>query len=198
MKRTLFKLSIIPILLMLFAGFTSQAQEVGESQKVFSEGQPVYWFYIKVRIDTDPKTKIKKYGVRLMGKKVYAGTVDEYSVNLWRHLSRGSKLAIGPFENYTEAEQSLTFYDNLSEDTVIIDDAIEDKNRQIYYYPLEVYIRPRSHSYGIRRIPAAVMPGRYESFAFFLQNSLINKKLAIGPFYRPQVAEESKRLYRLQ
>lgn len=197
MKRTAIITSIILFIITCLSSFSLKAQEVGESQKVFADDQPVYWFYIKVTIDRHPKTKIEKYGVRLLGQKVHAGSVEEYSIQLWRHLSKGTRLAIGPFEDYYEAEEAVTFYDNLSEDSLIIDDSI-DQSQQVYFYPLEVYIRERSNSYGIRRIPAAVVPGNYKSFANFLRFSLINKKLAIGPFRRPQVAEESKRLYRLQ
>ncbi|MEA2040926.1 MAG: hypothetical protein U9N85_00045 [Bacteroidota bacterium] len=167
---------------------------VSDGVEAFVDGQMVYWFYIKLYTVKHPKTKLERFEVRRLGSKVYAGTLEEYDVKLWRHLSAGTKLAIGPFPDYYEAEEALTFY-NLR-DTTGIDTSI-NQSHQIFFFPLEVYIRERSRSYGIKRIPAAVIPGSYKSFDYFLRFGLTNKKLAIGPFRNAMVAEEAKRRYRL-
>ena len=162
--------------------------------EAFAKDQIVYWFYIKLATKKHPQTKIERYDVYPLSNQVQAGTLAEYDVKLWKFLSKGSKLAIGPFEDYYEAEEALSFYN--IKDTTGIDTSIDQSNK-IHYFALEVYIRKRSNSYGIKRIPATVMPGTYSSFDYFLRFSLTSKKLAIGPFRNAMVAEEAKRRYRL-
>lgn len=197
MKRTIL---ISNALIFLFALLFSQntvSQEIGESESVFTEDQLVYWFFIKVYPEKHPKTRVESYNMRLVSGKIQAGNAEEFDVQLWRHLSKGTKLAVGPFEDYYEAEEAQTFYKNFSKDTVVIDTAI-NKQKEAFYFYIDLFIRPRSNSYGIERIPAAIFPGNYSQFAQMMQAGVYQKKVAIGPFRRMPIAEEAKRRYRLQ
>ncbi|MEA2040927.1 MAG: hypothetical protein U9N85_00050 [Bacteroidota bacterium] len=167
---------------------------VSEVENVFKKGQIVYWFYVKPQIKRHKDTKIEKLTIRYLGDRIYAGTIDEYDIKLWENLSNGSKFAIGPFAEYDEAEDAVSFY-NLK-DTTGIDPRI-DQNNNIFYFPLEIYIRERSHSYGLERIPGAMFPSSYKNFNNYLHISLSQKRITIGPFRDRFIAEEAKRRYRL-
>ncbi len=195
MKHTTIIFSIFIFSILFFQ--TAKSQEVTEKKNVFDEDQLVYWFFVKVTPEKHPKTRIESYRIRLVSSNIKAGNAEEFDVQLWKYLSKGAKVAIGPFENYYEAEDAQTFYKNFSKDTIVIDKKI-DREAESFYFYIDLFIRERSGSYGIKRIPAAIFPGKYGTFAEMMQTGVYQKKLAIGPFRRMVIAEEAKRRYRLQ
>ncbi len=193
MKRIIFIATLISILL---GNISLNAQETGNPKDVFTKDQKLYWFFIRVVTEKHPETRIESYNFRLSGR-IADGTVDDFQTQLWRYSSRGTKFAIGPFPDYYEAKEAQLFYKNFSKDTIIIDKNIK-KQKEAFYFFVDLYIRERSHSYGIKRIPAPIHPGNYANFAEMMQAGVYQKKVAIGPFRQVTVAEEAKRLYRLQ
>ena len=195
------KFSIVMLLLLaLFMPETGQAQI---SEKKQEKNRRVYWFNIKLSFKKDAKTGLPKYDVRVISKKVYHGSLAKYDRVLWKGLGAGTRISIGPFRFYEEAEQAMIFY-NLKHETTPTDST--HQHEQVYFYNLFIGKRPRSGSYALDRRPAAVNSGNYEMFYDLLKVSLQMAsagsggdlaKLTIGPFWEHTDAEESKRTYRL-
>ena len=156
---------------------------------------PVFWFYISIRETKNIETQEKKYIVRRLGTKVESGSLDEYEKDLWLNLSKGYKLAIGPFPLYEEAKQAMEFYVVTEEKT--FSEGI-DQNRTVHFFPIRVFRMERSNALEIQKSPSAVAPGNAQGFYEALKTQLDFKAINIGPFWSAEVAEEAKRLYRLQ
>ncbi len=193
------------VLILLLSAFfmpgTSQAQRINKKQQ--EKNRRVYWFNINLSFKKDPKTGLPKYDVRVVSKKVYHGSLAKYDRTLWKGLGAGTRIAIGPFRYYEEAEQAMVFYD-LKHETTPTDSTHQQE--QVYFYNLFIGKRPRSGSYALDRRPAAVSSGTYDTFYDVLKVSLQMAsagaggdlaKLTIGPFWDYNDAEESKRMYRL-
>ncbi len=200
MKHLKFSVLIL-ILLALFMPDTSQAQRISKKQQ--ERNRRVYWFNINLSFKRDPKTGLPKYDVRVVSNRVLNGSLDQYDHKLWEGLGAGSRIAIGPFRYYEEAEQAMVFY-SLKHETTPTDST--HKKEQVYFYNLFIGKRPRSNSYALDRRPAAVSSGTYDTFYDVLKVSLQMAsagaggdlaKLTIGPFWDYNDAEESKRMYRL-
>lgn len=189
------KLFFLAILFFISAIFipTNTYSQVTDSGNM-SEGNIVYWYYINLRILTDPQTKIQSYDVRLIGDQISAGTIKEYDIKLWESLSRGSRIPVGPFYRYDEANQAKKFYKigaNQEQDSLF------NSDRQVFWFILHVKKRSRSKSFMLIRKPGAIASGDYDTFKSFLEGNLNLQVLTIGPFWDQPEAEESKRRYRL-
>lgn len=167
-----------------------------ENANLYTDNKNLYWFYVSVRITEDKVTGMKKYVVRKLGKKLESGTLDEYDKDLWTNLSKGYKLAIGPFSEHEEANQAQEFYS--FEDDKVFSEVI-DNEKILYYFTIRVYIRNRcGPPPEIERIPSAIKTGNADDFYELLKINLDFRQLAIGPFWNYETAEEAKRRYRLQ
>jgi hypothetical protein len=161
-----------------------------------SDDQVVYWFYVNLRINIDTKNGYESYVVKRLGSQIFHGTINVYDHDLWQNLGKGTKMAIGPFYDATEAQQAWTFYEFSQEERTISQGI--DLNKPVFYFVLRVEKRPRSGAYLLERIPGAVQDGGdVKSFDELLETGLGVKRLAIGPFWSKAEAEEAKRRYRL-
>ncbi len=190
--KTVFATAIL-LLSGIFAADKSQAQ-VSYSDNL-DENRLVYWFYVSVREVEDNNTGYVSYELRRKGAKVDHGTVKEYDRILWKYLGDGSKMAIGPFNDYIEAKKSFIFY-KIQDDPHELDSTF-DENQQVFWFVLHVNRRPRSNSYELIRKPGAIASGNYMDFEVFLKENLMMRVMTIGPFLYMPEAEEAKRIYRL-
>ena len=177
----------------IFAADKSQAQ-ISYSDNL-DDNRLVYWFYVSVREVEDNNTGYVSYELRRKGAKVDHGTVKEYDRILWKYLGDGSKMAIGPFNDYNEAKKSYLFYKIQDESHEL--DSTFDENQQVFWFVLHVNRRPRSNSYELIRKPGAIASGNYMDFEVFLKENLMMRVMTIGPFLYMPEAEEAKRIYRL-
>lgn len=190
--KTVFATAIL-LLSGIFAADKSQAQ-ISYSDNL-DENRLVYWFYVSVREVEDNNTGYVSYELRRKGGKVDHGTVKEYDRILWKYLGDGSKMAIGPFNDYNEAKKSFLFY-KIQDDPHELDSTF-DENQQVFWFVLHVNRRPRSNSYELIRKPGAIASGNYMDFEVFLKENLMMRVMTIGPFLYMPEAEEAKRIYRL-
>ena len=155
----------------------------------------VYWFYVSVREVIDSNTGYPSYGLQRKGSKVQYGTMKQYDRELWKYLGSGSKMAIGPFNDYDEAKKAYLFYQIQDEPHEL--DSTYDENQTVFWFILHVNKRPRSGSYQLIRKPGAIASGHYSDFDVFLKDNLQMRVMTIGPFLYMPEAEEAKRTYRL-
>lgn len=161
------------------------------------ENRLVYWFYVSVREVEDGNTGYVNYELRRKGSKVEHGTIKEYNRTLWKYLGNGSKMAIGPFNDFNEAKKAFHLYDVKDPNEPAVLDSSYDENQTVFWFVLHVKRRPRSNSYELIRKPGAVASGNYQDFDIFLRENLMVRVMTIGPFLYMPEAEESKRIYRL-
>ncbi len=185
--------TVILLISGLFITDKSQAQ-VNYSDNM-DENRLVYWFYVNVREVEDNNTGYVSYGLQRKGSKIDHGTVKEYNRILWKYLGNGTKMAIGPFNDYIEAKKAFMFY--LIQDEPHHLDSTFDDNQQVFWFVLHVNRRPRSNSYELIRKPGAIASGNYNDFDIFLKENLMMRVMTIGPFLYMPEAEEAKRIYRL-
>jgi len=181
------------ILSSIFGSKSVYSQDI-DNEKV-DEEKIVYWFYINLKVVEDKKYGLKSFQIRTLGNVISHGTLKKYDLDLWRNLGGGTKMAIGPFFDYDEAAQALLFYDVKETATVLPEGS--DLNREVFWFIVKIKKRERSGSFELKKVPAAVGNGSYESFEEFLKTALMQQQLAIGPFWNAPEAEESKRMYRL-
>jgi hypothetical protein len=168
--------------------------QVSNSEKL-DENRLVYWFYINVRDVEDSNTGMVSYGIQRKGTKIEHGTIKEYDRELWKFLGEGSKMAIGPFNDFDEAKKSFLLY-NIQDEPHEMDSTFNE-TQTVFWFILHVERRPRSGSYKLIRVPGAIASGYYREFESFVKEQLKTRVLAIGPFVYMPEAEESKRIYRL-
>jgi len=187
MKQFINKATLV-LLLAVVSMQLASAQEVTNTGKR-DENSLVYWFKVGISYKTDPVTGMPLNTTSVQTKKVYYGNLEKFDLNLWKGLSSGSSLSIGPFSTYEEAYKGMALYNTKSE-TVPIDTSY-DASQQVHYFNIFVGKRDRSNSFYITRKPGAVASGTYESFYDFLKVSLAsgsetkyhNAGVAIGPFW---------------
>ncbi len=159
------------------------------------ETRRVYWFDVALKTRKDPITKMPLYYVYRLGSRIKYGTAYEYDKYLWKGLSNGSKIAVGPFNDLEQAEMANRLYDmkNVEDDSIIMND-----NGTYYWYLVTIKKTRRLRSYDFERIPARVVGGTYKDFINLMKVSLPVDKLVIGAFASRPEAENSKRVFRLE
>ena len=194
--KNYFKAVFITAILLISGVFiTDESQAQVNYSDNMDENRLVYWFYVNVREVEDNNTGYVSYGLQRKGSKIDHGTVKEYNRILWKYLGNGTKMAIGPFNDYIEAKKAFMFY--LIQDEPHNLDSTFDDNQQVFWFVLHVNRRPRSNSYELIRKPGAIASGNYNDFDVFLKENLMMRVMTIGPFLYMPEAEEAKRIYRL-
>lgn len=191
-----FKILFLSFILTALGVFsnTESFSQVGYSDEL-DENRLVYWFYVSVREHEDSKTGYVSYRLQRKGRRIMHGSIKVYDKDLWKNLSNGSKMAIGPFNDFDEAKKSYLFY-KIQEEPHKLDSTFS-MDQQVYWFILHVNKRPRSGAYQLVRKPGSIASGSYSDFDNFLRDNLNMRVMTVGPFnYMPE-AEESKRTYRL-
>lgn len=194
--KTNFRVLFISALLLVSGLLINQKAkaQVGYSDNL-DENRLVYWFYVGVREFENSKTGYVSYKVQRKGNRVYHGSMKIYHRELWKNLGNGSKMAIGPFNDFDEAKRAYLFYKIQKEPRVL--DSTYNMDQQVFWFILHVNRRPRSNSYQLVRKPGSIASGSYQDFDNFLRDNLKMRVMTIGPFLYMPEAEESKRTYRL-
>ena len=194
--KTNFRVLFISTFLLLSGLLINQKAkaQVGYSDNL-DENRLVYWFYVGVREFENSKTGYVSYQVQRKGNRVYHGSMKMYDRELWKNLGNGSKMAIGPFNDFDEAKRAFLFYKIQKEPRVL--DSTYNMDQQVFWFILHVNRRPRSNSYQLVRKPGSIASGSYADFDNFLRDNLKMRVMTIGPFLYMPEAEESKRTYRL-
>ncbi|RLD84490.1 MAG: hypothetical protein DRJ10_01030 [Bacteroidetes bacterium] len=168
----------------------------------FDKHQHVFWFYIKAEIKKDKELKRPVYKVRRASKDIKSGTIGKYEKEVWRNVTNGTQLTIGPFLELVDAERANKMYDigrkNNEQMEKEIAATVDTTDNSYYWYILQFTMSNRTRKYLIKRQSASVAEGTLEDFRYFMWSVLPNQQLAIGPFTAQTEAEESKRLYRLE
>jgi len=187
MKQFINKAALVFLLAVVGFQFAF-AQEVTNTGKR-DENSLVYWFKVGISYKTDQVTGMPINNTSVQTKKVYYGNLEKFDLNLWKGLSTGSSLSIGPFFTYDEAYKGMALY-NTKHETAPMDTSY-NASQQVHYFNIFVGKRDRSNSLYVTRKPGAVASGTYESFYDFLKVSLSsgsetkyhNAGIAIGPFW---------------
>ena len=190
------KIIIITGIMLIFGflGIQKTEAQINFSDNM-DENRLVYWFYVGVREVEDNKTGYVSYDLQRKGNKIDHGTEKQYKRILWKYLGNGTKMALGPFNDYRDAKKAYYLYDTKTDSLEL--DSTYNMDQQVYWFILHVNRRPRSNSYELVRKPGAVASGNYRDFELFLKENLMMRVMTVGPFtYMPE-AEESKRQYRL-
>ncbi len=186
------------ILNFLFVNIYSQA-----STETNNPDRIVYWFYVKAFIKPDKITRAPVYKIRKIGRSPIANKISKYEYKLWQYLNKGSKLAIGPFDNFYDAKYAIGMY-NLARATNEsmqneLDNFVDTSKRDIvYWFSLKFDISKRTRAFKLKRTAARVASGSVKQFREALWEFLSFQQLAVGPFSSQIEAEEAKRLYRLE
>lgn len=185
------KILIISVLsfLLLFPAKLLFSQDGDYSDK----DRHVFWF--NVSLHEYKQNGRKNLKVTKNGTRIFGGTLSEYDRYLWDGLSRGTRVAIGPFDTREGAEFAQRFYNtkNVKNDTVV-----QNNNQTQYYYLVKPRRLKRLKAWEFENMPAAVVGGNPQSCIQLMEVSLPQKKLVIGPFPTKMEAEESKRIFRLE
>jgi len=194
--KTNFRVLFISALILLSGLLINQKAkaQVGYSDNL-DENRLVYWFYVGVREFENSKTGYVSYKIQRKGNKIYHGSMKMYDRELWKNLGNGSKMAIGPFNDFDEAKRAYSFYKIQDEPRVL--DSTYNMDQQVFWFILHVNRRPRSNSYQLVRKPGSIASGSYADFDNFLRDNLKMRVMTIGPFLYMPEAEEAKRTYRL-
>jgi len=155
----------------------------------------VYWFYVGVREVENSNTGYVSYQLQRKGSRIQHGTMKEYDRELWKYLGQGSKMALGPFNDFEEARKAYIFYE-IQEEPHELDSTFDD-NQTVFWFILHVKKRARSGAYQLIRKPGAIASGSYSDFDVFLKDNLKMRVMTVGPFLYMPEAEEAKRTYRL-
>ncbi len=173
------------VLLTTFFILETNAQQIDNKDKK----RTIYWFEVSVKMTPNKETKFLEYSLHRMGKKVFSGDVYDFKEKLWGGMASGSKLLVGPFSTYPDANEAMLMYD--VKDTNEVENTSEK-----YWFLVKLNFSERSGSYELERMAASVASGSKSEFKDILVESLTFKTIAIGPFGDKLDAEESKRLYR--
>ncbi|MBN1251886.1 MAG: hypothetical protein JXR51_12565 [Bacteroidales bacterium] len=192
-------------LILIFALILSSQTIFSQITKIKRDpNQHVYWFYVKAEIKQSKEHHKPVYIVRRLSKTLNSGPVSKYEFDLWRYLSSGHQLAVGPFIDYNDALRSLEMFDlarktneEMEKEIASYSDSIAG-NDDFYWYYLKFTVSKRTHSYLLQRGAARVATGDLKYFKQTLWEGLVFEQLAIGPFPSQEQAEESKRLYRIE
>ena len=187
----------IVIGMVFFSTITFQKQS--EAQVTYSDdldaNRLVYWFYVSVREVSDANTGYVSYELVRKSTKVDHGSMKVYDRELWKYLGDGSKMAIGPFNDFGEAKRAYFLY-NITEEPKEFDTTFNE-SQQVFWFVLHVNRRPRSNSYELIRKPGAIASGTYRDFDTFLRENLMMRVMTVGPFQYMPEAEAAKEIYRL-
>ncbi|MEE3448124.1 MAG: hypothetical protein VZQ51_05900 [Bacteroidales bacterium] len=195
------KILLLFAALTLFGGsFKASAVDPEKTLKVTSESpdgiedkEPtpdVYWFYIRMKIDS----KRKEIEILGGGTKVMMGSLKSFSKAVWWGIAH-RQVTIGPFYSEVEAINAKIYYKKSKEKINELPQPTAPST--MHWFQCAFTELRRMGSYEFTRSPAAVSSGSANEFADALFEGLSFQRLSIGPFWDYTQAEEAKAIYRL-
>lgn len=197
--KTLVKYLLVIILSVSFT--MSFAQEVIVEH--YRPDQFVFWITVRAQIKISNESKKEVYVVRTARNKPQSGKLYNYEKSLWKNLTSGRQLLIGPFTEYQDAVRAAEMYDLAKQTNESMAEHIRTYTDsttapEYYWFFLKYKIMPRTKKLALERTAARVAYGDIKDFMQVLWEGLTFQQLAIGPFQSQVEAEEAKRLYRLE
>ncbi len=163
-----------------------QAQETEDNKSIVGS-DIYYWFYIKIGKSSN------RLSVKHVGNEVMSGTLNDFIIDHQQGLMAG-KIFLGPFYQEYQVKQSQLFYKYAGKNGEIpgLNVEVEGKETEFSFF----YIKPFSENYlsdiYLERIPSRVGSGTQNDFRNLLDIGLDYEKLAVGPFFKHELAEKSK------
>lgn len=161
-----------------------QAQIADNNSSIVGTEQ-YYWFYIKL---SKPSNRIL---IKHVGNEIKSGTLNEFIEDHQQGLKSG-KIFIGPFYQEYQVQQSQLLYKYAGKKSRIPRLETEDKETEYSFF----FIKPSSENFSqdiyLEPIPSRVANGTQSDFREMLDLGLDFDKLAVGPFFRHELAEKSK------
>ncbi len=157
------------------------------------ENEVLFWFNVKISKTTNKLSGLEAYQERVISPTIYHGSAKKYQKSLWEGTVHGTKIAVGPFENFEQATAAMKLYKTLNAAKTEL-----PANGESHWFLVKIGIMERSHAYVFEHMAAAVASGSASDFADVLRESLGFKTLAIGPFGSYEAAERAKSLYRVE
>ena len=179
-------------LIVLFAKATVAQKET--TDLILNKPDRFYWFFVTLKMQKNPQTKLNEYQVRLSGG-IYYGDIVKFKKALWGNRT-SLRLAMGPFWNKSTARQAQKIYSQVSRSNpdVSVLNAVNDD--MVHWYYLKV--QKKRSGYKLEPTFARVASGTVQEFWDALSEGLVQEMLAVGPFNDYNEAEDSKALYRAQ
>ena len=150
----------------------------------------VYWFYIRMRIDS----KRKEIEIMGGGGKIVSGSIKSFSKAVWWGIAH-RQVTVGPFYSETEALNAKIYYKKSKDKINELPQPTAPST--MHWFQCAFTELRRLGSYEYTRSPAAITSGGSNEFADALFEGLSFQRLSIGPFWDYQQAEEAKAIYRL-
>ena len=200
MKKITKILLLFAALTLLGGSFKASAVDPEKPLKVTSENpegildkEPtpdVFWFYIRMRIDS----KRKDIEIMSGGGKVVQGSMKRFSKAVWWGIAH-RQVTIGPFYSEEEAINAKIYYKKSRDKINELPQPSAPST--MHWFQCAFTELKRMGSYEFTRSPAAVSSGSSDEFADALFEGLTFQRLSIGPFWDYTQAEEAKAIYRL-
>jgi len=174
------------IIVFVLCNVSLQAQ-IDDNNSSIVGTEVYYWFYIKV---SKPSNRII---IKQVGNEIKSGLLNEFIEDHRQGLKYG-KIFIGPFYQEYQVQQSQLLYKYAGKKGRIPAMGLESEDEKTEYSFF--YIKPFSEDFKkdiyLERIPSRVANGTQSDFRAVLDIGLDFEKLAVGPFFRHELAEKSK------
>ena len=186
------KITIQNIILFFFFLFITN--KISAQIDFDDDKRNVYWFYVKISLHKDTASYYH-YDLKRKRKNIQEGLIKDFDRSLWKYLSKGSTLAIGPFSQYADVKTSYSLY--TKDESSQIKDSVLNSTQTVYWFAWKIKKNERTNPPFISRLPIATASGSFNDFKVFLEENLSMRILTIGPFKSEEEAELAKRMYRL-
>ncbi|MEN8123368.1 MAG: hypothetical protein ABFS35_23725 [Bacteroidota bacterium] len=174
------------IIVFVLYNVSIQAQIEDNNSSIVGSDQ-YYWFYIKMSKSSN------RIFVKQVGNYIESGSLDDFIEDHQQGLISG-KIFLGPFYQEYQAQQSQLFYKYAGKKGRIPGMALgsDDEKTEYSFF----YIKPFSEDFKkdiyLERIPSRVANGTQSDFREMLDIGFDFQQLAVGPFFRHELAEKSK------
>jgi hypothetical protein len=177
------------IIALIFLAGSIEAKSL--NNKLFQDSKTYYWFYVKTSVSHNRTTGISSLSIKSIGSDIRSGTIKEFAEAHERAI-KSDKIAIGPFTQRNQAEQSQILYKYAARGSSGPSGTTTGEMAEPVYSFF--FVKPLSLPDGgaLQRIPARVTTGTEEEYMAMLLEGLNFEKLAVGPFIEYDAAEKSK------
>ncbi|RLD81551.1 MAG: hypothetical protein DRJ10_06050 [Bacteroidetes bacterium] len=173
------------IIILVLSNVSLQAQ-ISDDNKSIVGSNVYYWFYIKLN-------KSSHISIKQVGKEIKSGSLNEFIEDHRQGLKYG-KIFIGPFYQESQVQQSQLLYKYAGKKGRIPGLALESEGEETEYsfFYIKPFFVDNDQEIILERIPSRVASGTQSDFREMLDIGLDFEQLAVGPFFRHELAEKSK------
>ena len=173
------------IIILVLCNVSLQAQ-ISEENSAIVGSEQYYWFYIKL-------SKSSHISIKQVGNEIKSGSLDEFVEDHQQGLKYG-KIFIGPFYQEYQVKQSQLLYKYAGKNGKIPGMGLESEGEETEYsfFYIKPFIVDSEQEIILERIPSRVANGTQSDFREMLDIGFDFEQLAVGPFFRHELAEKSK------